>query len=172
MFTLAAPRNAEALRWRWSGHPTMLHRLCELPFAYYCEPRLRSVLLPTLLCACLHDTVNLRILSSRLAPVHLLTFLRISAAGGAASSTGENQPPPSPTSAPPSYTPPAVLIDDPSELPIVSMNYDLAARLPPEMWNEAIAFFSTRPESPAPDFLGVEPPPLAANDSETSGAHI
>ena len=45
MFALGTPRNAEALRWRWNRHPTMLHRLCDLPFGYFCEPRLRAVLL-------------------------------------------------------------------------------------------------------------------------------
>ena len=65
------------------------------------------------------------------------------------------------------------------------MEYALAARLPPEMWPDALRFFSTRPESPVPDLLGttpsasldgcdgVEPPALAgspaARESELSG---
>ena len=173
LFALCCPRNAEALRWRWSGHPTMLHRLCELPFGYYCDPRLRAVVLPTLLCACLHDSVNLRILTSRLSPQHLLNFLKINAQPTASQSTplalggedGAAAPPPT------AYTPPAALIDDPSELPIVNMEYALAARLPPELWQEAAAFFASRPESPVPDLLGArgEEPPIAARDSELSG---
>ena len=97
------------------GEEWVASSLDDLPFAYYCEPRLRNVLLPTLLCACFRDTVNLRILSSRLSPAHLLNFLRLNAS------------PPPPSSAhpaaggaadlpPTAYTPPAALIDDPSEL--------------------------------------------------------
>ena len=156
LFSLNTPRNAEALRWRWSSHPTMLHRLCDLPFGYFCEPRLRSVLFPTLLCACLNDPVNLRILSSRLSPEHLLSFLRSAQAALPAHQPGE----PAPAAPPPEL--PAVLIDDPSELPIVSMEYSLAARLPAEMWKDAIAFFSVRPESPSPELEGVEPPPSSS----------
>jgi hypothetical protein len=155
MFSLGAPRNAEALRWRWCGHPTMLHRLCDLPFAYFCEPRLRAVLFPTLLCACLHDSVNLRILTSRLSPEHLLCFLRNASLSEPAAST---------------HMPPAVLIDDPSELPIVSIEYALAARLPPDTWAEATRFFSNRSESPLVDpgtNSGVDPP-AAACDPETA----
>ena len=161
MFALGAPRNAEALRWRWAGHPTMLHRLCDLPFAYYAEPRFRSVLFPTLLCACYHDSVNLRILSSRLSPAHLLRYLR--AAASPATSTAPGEPSPSPA-----YTPPAALIDDPSELPIVTMEYSLPARLPPALWIEALRCFSTRPVSPDPVHIGVEMPRLSARGSETS----
>jgi hypothetical protein len=166
------------LCWRWQGHPTMLHRMCDLPFGYYCEPRLRCALLPTLLCACLHDPFNLRILSSRLAPAHLLNFIRINAspppppgAPGAPGAPGNGSgalAEPYPTT----YTPPAALVDDPSELPVVSMEYALAARLPPHLWPEALSFFATRPASPVSDGVGargVEPPPLAARDSEMSG---
>ena len=155
----------------------MLHRLCDLPFAYYCEPRLRSVLLPTLLCACLHDSVNLRILSSRLSPTHLLNFVRLNASGAyptaalsAGSSSTDGSSTASPAS-PPAYSPPAALIDDPSELPIVTMEYTLAARLPPDLWPDAIAFFSSRPDSPAPEaWPGLEPPALASEMSEGHAA--
>ena len=51
------------------------------------------------------------------------------------------------------------------------LRYSLAARLPPEMWNEAITFFSSRPESPAPLLQGVEPPTLANRiESEMGGS--
>lgn len=128
MFSLCAPRNAEMLRWRWSGHSSMLHRLCDLSFSYFCEPRMRVVLLPTLLCACLHDTVNLRILSSRFAPAHLLNFLRLNSAPAST----PDAPGIGGTSLPLAYTPAAALIDDPSELPVVCIEYGLASRLPPE----------------------------------------
>ena len=156
MFALCAPRNAEALRWRWQGHPTMLHRLCDLPFAYYCEPRLRSVLLPTLLCACLHDSVNLRILSSRLSPTHLLNFVRLNASGAyptaalsAGSSSTDGSSTASPAS-PPAYSPPAALIDDPSELPIVTMEYTLRLTHSPSVPSVPSAACPACPACPAP----------------------
>ena len=63
-----------------------------LPFVYFVDPRLRAVLFPTLLCACLHDTVNLRILSSRLAPAHLLTPRAVTAPSSPASSLASSSP--------------------------------------------------------------------------------
>jgi len=41
-----------------------------------------------------------------------------------------------------------VLVADPSELPIVTMDYALASRLPPSEWSEALAFFTGRPDRP------------------------
>ena len=133
-FTLGSRGNAEILRWRWGEHPTMLHRLSALPFRYFCQPRLRLVLLPTLVCACLRDEHNIRILSERLSPAHLVRFLR------------EEQAANAPTEPPLA----ASLIADPSELPIVSMDFRLAARLPPAEWRAALEFFesaSVPPES-------------------------
>ena len=50
---------------------------------------------------------------------------------------------------PPLPTRAAVLVADPSELPIVSMDYALASRLPPAEWRDAVAFFDgpDRPEA-------------------------
>ena len=42
----------------------------------------------------------------------------------------------------------AVLEADPSELPVVSVDFSLAARLPPSLWKSALQLFSFRPESP------------------------
>eukprot|EP00965_Chrysotila_dentata_P042346 1404820-Pleurochrysis_carterae.AAC.3 len=130
IFTLGCPKNSEMLRWRWGSHPTMLHRLCRLPFNYFCEPKLRVVLLPTLLCGCFEDATNLRILSSELSLLHLSRFLseQMRATAEAA-----------PTSA-------ALPMPDPSELPVVSMDYALSSRIPPALWPAALAFFSQEPE--------------------------
>ena len=134
-YTLGNAYNAEVLRWRWGEHPTMLQRLCSLPFEYFCHPQLRRVLLPTLLAGCLHDVPNFRILSQRLSAQHLVRFVR------------EHQARPPPSSG--ELTPAALLSADPSELPMVSMDFALSSRVPPAQWNAALAFLSApRPVSP------------------------
>ena len=149
-FALATPKNAETLRWRWGAHPTMLHRLCELPFAYFVDPELRDVLLPTLISACHNDPFNFRILSSRLAPEHLTRYLRAQPEGAARELAPGRE-----------CAPAAVLSSDPSELPIVTMDYALAARFPPVLWLEATRYLSVRPESPAPEGIDLLPDPPA-----------
>ena len=139
LFALGSRANSEVLRWRWRGHPTMLHRLCALPFPYFCEARLRAILMPTLVCGCLHDAANLRILSSRLSAEHLRRFLREQLRLQAAAAVAPCA----------DLSPAAVLVADPSELPIVSLDYSLACRLHPAMWSEALAFFeAARPPTP------------------------
>ena len=98
------------------------------------------MLYPTLLTACMHDTVNLRILSTRLSPAHLLRYLREHATPEAAAPHEAHATPP----------PAAARTPDPSELPVVSLDFSLAARLPPSLWAEANSFFAMRPDSPAP----------------------
>jgi hypothetical protein len=182
LFCLHSPRNAEALRWRWGAHPTMLHRLVELPFRYFCEPRCRQVLLPTLLCAVLHEPVNLRILSSSLSPEHLVTFLKTQSLAvgttnqaGATQAAGTTQAAGATQAAvgtPPPLSP-AVLADDPSELPMVSLEYGLAARVPPALWPACMRYLSERPESPMPGPIdGVEPPPSAVMSEGTAAAAL
>ena len=170
LFCLHSPRNAEALRWRWGAHPTMLHRLVELPFRYFCEPRCRQVLLPTLLCAVLHEPVNMRILSSSLSPEHLVTFLKTqSLALGTTGQAGATQA----AGATPPPLAPAVLAEDPSELPMVSLEYGLAARVPPALWPACMRYLSERPESPMPGPIdGVEPPPSAVMSEGTAAAAL
>ena len=160
----------------------MLHRLVELPFRYFCEPRCRQVLLPTLLCAVLHEPVNLRILSSSLSPEHLVTFLKTQSlavgttnqagatqAAGATQVAGATQ---AAVGTPPPLAP-AVLADDPSELPMVSLENGLAARVPPALWPACMRYLSERPESPMPGPIdGVEPPPSAVMSEGTAAAAL
>lgn len=134
IFTHGSRPNAELLRWRKGEHPTMLHRLVSLPFAYFCVPRLRAVLLPTLLCGCFCDQSNTRILAAHLHPDHLVRFLREEIAAAPAAHA---------------LTPAALLVSDPSQLPAVTMDYSLAARLPPTEWEAALAYFAAPPEPPA-----------------------
>ena len=84
-----------------------------------------------LVCACYRESVNFRILSTSLAPDHLLSYLRNEPSSDALT--------------------PAALVDEPSELPVVTMEYSLGARLHPKVWADAIAYFGTRPESPSFD---------------------
>ena len=83
--------------------------------------------------------------SARLSPDHLLRFLREHI---------------TPAAEPPAELQAAVLIPDPSELPVVSMDYSLAARLPPRLWAEALSFFSVRPYSPLQEPIGIADPEL------------
>ncbi|KAL3930974.1 MAG: hypothetical protein SGPRY_001311 [Prymnesium sp.] len=75
LFCLRSRPNCEVLRWRWGHHQMMLHRLCSLPFSYFVHPSLRDVLFPTLICGCLGDTINLRILAAKLSPAHIHIYL-------------------------------------------------------------------------------------------------
>ena len=160
----------------------MLHRLVELPFRYFCEPRCRQVLLPILLCAVLHEPANLRILSSCLSPEHLVTFLKTQSlavgttnqagatqAAGATQVAGATQ---AAVGTPPPLAP-AVLAEDPLELPMVSLEYGLAARVPPALWPACMRYLSERPESPMPGLIdGVEPPPSAVMSEGTAAAAL
>jgi len=168
LFAHSSRANAEVLRWKWGEEPALLHRLCALPFAYFCEPHLRRVLLPTLLCGCLRDDINARILAARLNPLHLVAFLRAAADAAAAM---ENSPGGAPAAA---AAPAATLTADPSELPVVSMDFTLAARLPPAQWEAAIAYFSNRPVSPpaddADELAEAAPAPAAAAPAPAAAA--
>ena len=150
IFVHGSRANAELLRWRCGERPTMLQRLVSLPFRYWCVPALRRVLLPTLLCGCLHDPTNTQILSASLHPAHLVRFLEEETESAGDSPSGA--------------TPAAVLLPDPSELPIVNMDYALSARLPREEWAGAIAFFSRQPASPSS--TASSPPPARSVDGE------
>jgi hypothetical protein len=66
-----------------------------------------------------------------------------------------------------------VLADDPSELPMVSLEYGLAARVPPALWPACMRYLSERPESPMPGPIdGVEPPPSAVMSEGTAAAAL
>ena len=52
-FALLEPRNQQVLL--WGREPTVIHKLGSLPFAFFCDPKLAHVLLPTLLVVTLHS---------------------------------------------------------------------------------------------------------------------
>ena len=87
---------------------------------------------------------NSRILAHRLSAQHLLRFLREQMA--AAPSASE-------------LTPATSLSADPSELPMVAMDFALSARVPSRLWPAALAFFSTRPETPPAELAPEDSPP-------------
>ena len=104
------------------------------------------MLLPTLIAGCVHDVDNSRILARRLSAQHLLRFLREQMAAA-------------PTAT--ELTPATELSADPSELPMVAMDFALSSRVPSRLWPAALAFFSTRPETPPTELAPEDSPPPA-----------
>eukprot|EP00752_Nemacystus_decipiens_P012178 g10796.t1 len=84
--------------------PTILGRLCNLPFRYFSEPRHRAVLFPTLIAACHEHLGNAAVASSDLAMELLAEFLEgnlrawraddppVDGAGGVSLATPRRQP--------------------------------------------------------------------------------
>jgi hypothetical protein len=72
-YTANCPRNQEIMQW---GHaPTILHRLCALPFAYFSDPKLKNLLFPTLLLACYGNYENINILQQEMSVELLLEYV-------------------------------------------------------------------------------------------------
>ncbi|KAM6058364.1 S phase cyclin A-associated protein in the endoplasmic reticulum [Chlamydotis macqueenii] len=57
-------------------HPTVLQKLCQLPFQYFSEPRLIKVLFPSLIAACYNNPQNKIILEQEMSCVLLATFIQ------------------------------------------------------------------------------------------------
>ncbi|XP_061856197.1 S phase cyclin A-associated protein in the endoplasmic reticulum isoform X2 [Colius striatus] len=57
-------------------HPTVLQKLCQLPFQYFSEPRLVKVLFPSLIAACYNNPQNKIILEQEMSCVLLATFIQ------------------------------------------------------------------------------------------------
>ncbi|OQR66812.1 S phase cyclin A-associated protein in the endoplasmic reticulum-like [Tropilaelaps mercedesae] len=57
------------------GQPTVLQMLCKLPFDYFCDNKLRDILMPTLLACCSQNEQNTLLLCEEISPVMLLTYL-------------------------------------------------------------------------------------------------
>lgn len=58
-------------------HPTVLQKLCQLPFQYFSDPRLIRVLFPTLIAACYNNPQNKIILEQEMSCVLLATFIQV-----------------------------------------------------------------------------------------------
>ncbi|XP_045397822.1 S phase cyclin A-associated protein in the endoplasmic reticulum isoform X5 [Lemur catta] len=57
-------------------HPTVLQKLCQLPFQYFSDPRLIKVLFPSLIAACYNNRQNKIILEQEMSCVLLATFIQ------------------------------------------------------------------------------------------------
>ncbi|XP_013924848.1 PREDICTED: S phase cyclin A-associated protein in the endoplasmic reticulum-like [Thamnophis sirtalis] len=62
-------------------HPTVLQKLCQLPFQYFSDPRLIKILFPTLIAACYNNPQNKIILEQEMSSVLLATFIQDFAPG-------------------------------------------------------------------------------------------
>uniref|UniRef100_A0A8C9W0Q0 S-phase cyclin A-associated protein in the ER n=1 Tax=Scleropages formosus TaxID=113540 RepID=A0A8C9W0Q0_SCLFO len=74
-FTVNHPDNQVIVQ---SGRqPSVLQKLCQLPFQYFSDPRLIKVLFPTLISACYNNPQNKVILQQEMSCVLLATFIQV-----------------------------------------------------------------------------------------------
>uniref|UniRef100_A0A8V5GP36 Uncharacterized protein n=1 Tax=Melopsittacus undulatus TaxID=13146 RepID=A0A8V5GP36_MELUD len=102
-------------------HPTVLQKLCQLPFQYFSDPRLIKVLFPSLIAACYNNPQNKIILEQEMSCVLLATFIQ-----DFAQSSGQmdNQ------------------LSQQREKFFTSQDYlELSNRFPRQSWEEARQFF-------------------------------
>ncbi|XP_008821653.1 S phase cyclin A-associated protein in the endoplasmic reticulum isoform X1 [Nannospalax galili] len=118
-FTVNHPDNQVIVQ---SGrHPTVLQKLCQLPFQYFSDPRLIKVLFPSLIAACYNNCQNKIILEQEMSSLLLATFIQ-----DFAQTPGQvdNQ----------CYHPKGKCLDSRDYL-------ELANRFPQQAWEEARQFF-------------------------------
>lgn len=118
-FTVCHPDNQVVVQ---SGrHPTVLQKLCQLPFRYFSDPRLIRVLFPSLIAACYNNHQNRTALEQEMTCALLATFIQDFAqtAGQA-----DNQ----------SYQPKGKCLGSQDYL-------ELANRFPQQAWEDARQFF-------------------------------
>nr|XP_051690555.1 S phase cyclin A-associated protein in the endoplasmic reticulum isoform X3 [Oryctolagus cuniculus]XP_051690556.1 S phase cyclin A-associated protein in the endoplasmic reticulum isoform X3 [Oryctolagus cuniculus] len=118
-FTVNHPDNQVIVQ---SGrHPTVLQKLCQLPFQYFSDPRLSRVLFPSLIAACHNNSQNKTILEQEMSCVLLATFIQEFAQ---TSQRGDSQ----------AQQPRGKALGAPDYL-------ELANRFPQQVWEEARQFF-------------------------------
>ncbi|KAI5163845.1 S Phase Cyclin A-Associated Protein In The Endoplasmic Reticulum [Manis pentadactyla] len=118
-FTVSHPDNQVIVQ---SGrHPTVLQKLCQLPFQYFSDPQLIKVLFPSLIAACFNNRQNKVILEQEMSCVLLATFIQDFAQ---TSSQADNQ----------SYQLKGKCLGFQDYL-------ELANRFPQQAWEEARLFF-------------------------------
>uniref|UniRef100_A0A674ATB6 S-phase cyclin A-associated protein in the ER n=1 Tax=Salmo trutta TaxID=8032 RepID=A0A674ATB6_SALTR len=117
-FTVNHPDNQVIVQ---SGRqPSVLQKLCQLPFQYFSHPRLIKVLFPSLISACFNNPQNKVILQQEMSCVLLATFIQ----DGASS---ENHPDNRIVSQPLDYC-------------------ELSNRFPRDQWDSALQFFLKKQE--------------------------
>ncbi|XP_016097064.1 S phase cyclin A-associated protein in the endoplasmic reticulum [Sinocyclocheilus grahami] len=117
-FTVNHPDNQVIVQ---SGRqPSVLQKLCQLPFQYFSHPRLIKVLFPSLICACYNNLQNKVILQQEMSCVLLATFIQDCA-------TNENK-----SDSKASH----------SEKGWASLDFcELSNRFPRDQWDTALQFF-------------------------------
>ncbi|KAJ0973834.1 hypothetical protein J5N97_015799 [Dioscorea zingiberensis] len=73
-FALFHPENQEVLRWGKS--PTILHKVCDLPFVFFSDPELTPILAGTLVAACYGCDQNRGVVQQELSMDMLLSLLK------------------------------------------------------------------------------------------------
>lgn len=118
-FTVNHPDNQVIVQ---SGrHPTVLQKLCQLPFQYFSDPRLVRVLFPSLIAACFNNGHNKVILEQEMSCVLLASFLQDFAQNHGQAENQSSQP---------------------KGKCLGSQDYlELANRFPQQAWEEARQFF-------------------------------
>ncbi|XP_077373041.1 S phase cyclin A-associated protein in the endoplasmic reticulum isoform X2 [Festucalex cinctus] len=114
-FTVNHPDNQVIVQ---SGrHPSVLQKLCQLPFQYFSHPRLIRVLFPSLISACYNNGPNKVILQQEMSCVLLATFIQDCA-------TNEKQS------------------DTKIKQSVQQLDYcELPNRFPRDQWDSALQFF-------------------------------
>ncbi|XP_055078235.1 S phase cyclin A-associated protein in the endoplasmic reticulum [Periophthalmus magnuspinnatus] len=115
-FTVNHPDNQGMVQ---SGRqPSVLQRLCQLPFQYFSHPGLIRVLFPSLISACYNNTHNKVILQHEMSCVLLATFIQDCAANEKESDNKTKQ-----------------------AVPLVPDYGELSVRFPRDQWDSALKFF-------------------------------
>ncbi|NP_001116519.1 S phase cyclin A-associated protein in the endoplasmic reticulum [Danio rerio] len=117
-FTVNHPDNQVIVQ---SGRqPSVLQKLCQLPFQYFSHPRLIKVLFPSLICACYNNLQNKVILQQEMSCVLLATFIQDCATNENQSDSRVSQP----------------------EKGCAALDYcELSNRFPRDQWDAALQFF-------------------------------
>ncbi|XP_040562914.2 S phase cyclin A-associated protein in the endoplasmic reticulum isoform X5 [Gallus gallus] len=105
-------------------HPTVLQKLCQLPFQYFSDPRLIKVLFPSLIAACYNNPQNKLILEQEMSCVLLATFIQ-----DFAQSSGQMD---------------NLLSQQRERRPGAQDSLELSNRFPRHCWEEARQFFLRR----------------------------
>ncbi|GAA6079715.1 S phase cyclin A-associated protein in the endoplasmic reticulum isoform X1, partial [Tachysurus ichikawai] len=105
--------------------PSVLQKLCLLPFQYFSHPHLIKVLFPSLISACYNNQQNKVMLQQEMSCVLLATFIQDCA-------SSENQTDNSPSN---------------QERSAALPNYcELSNRFPRDQWDSALQFFLNKQE--------------------------
>ncbi|XP_051807577.1 S phase cyclin A-associated protein in the endoplasmic reticulum isoform X3 [Acanthochromis polyacanthus] len=120
-FTVNHPDNQVIVQ---SGRqPSVLQKLCQLPFQYFSHPRLIRVLFPSLISACYNNSQNKVILQQEMSCVLLATFIQDCAANEKESDTKA------------------------SKMVSQLLDYcELSNRFPRDQWDSALQFFLKKQE--------------------------